>query len=83
MMLVCVVEGKMTWMVEGLVSGCITGSAGFVESSGKTSQTVSHSFSISVVMCFWSAWKGEVLNMIEWLTDKCVEVWEYLRLNPY
>ena len=39
--------------------------------------------SISAVMCFWSAWKGEVVNVIEMLTDKCVEVWDNLRLDPY
>ena len=54
-MLVCVLEGKMVWVVERLDSWCITGFPGFVESSGKTSQTVSHSFSISAAMCFWSA----------------------------
>ena len=51
-MLVCVVEGKMAWLVERLDGWCITG---FVESSGKASQTVSHSFSSSAAMCFWSA----------------------------
>ena len=44
-------------VVEGLDGGCIPGSPGFVESSGKTSQTVSHSFYIFATMCFWSAWK--------------------------
>ena len=54
-MLVCVLEGKMAWVVERLDGWCVTGSPGFVESSGKTSQTVSHSFSISATTCFWSA----------------------------
>ena len=54
-MLVCVLEVKMAWVVERLDGWCVTGSPGFVESSGKTSQTVSHSFSISAAMCFWSA----------------------------
>ena len=58
-------------------------SPGFAKSSGKTSQTVSHSFSISAVMCFWSAWKGEVVNVVEVLTYKFVEVWESLRLDSY
>ena len=44
---------------------------------------VSHSFPISAVMCFWSVWKGEVVNMVEVLTDKCVELWECLRFDPY
>ena len=39
--------GEARWLV-------VTGSPWFVESSVKTSQTVSHSFSISVAMCFWS-----------------------------
>ena len=33
---------------------CVTGSPGFLESSGKISLAVSHSFSISAAMCFWS-----------------------------
>ena len=53
--LVCLVEGKMDSVVERLDGWCITGSSGFVESSGKTSQTVSHFLSISFTMCFWSA----------------------------
>ena len=53
--LVCVLEGRMAWVVERLDGWCVTGSPGFVESSGKTSHTVSHSFSISAAMCFWSA----------------------------
>ena len=31
-------------------------------------------FSISTVMCFWSAWEGEMVNLVEVLTDKCVKV---------
>ena len=54
-MLVCVVQGKMDWVVERLDGWCVTGSPEFVESSGKTSQTVSHSFSVSATMCFYSA----------------------------
>ena len=42
----------MVWVVKGLDGGLITGSPGFEESSAKTSQTVSHSFSISAAMCF-------------------------------
>ena len=73
----------MAWVVEHLDGGFVTGFPGFAESFGKSSQTVAHSFSISTVMCFWSAWKGEVVNMVEVLTDKCVEVWEDLRLDSY
>ena len=40
---------------EGLDGGFVTGSPRFVESSGKTSQTVSHFFSVSTAMYFWSA----------------------------
>ena len=69
--------------VEGLDVMFVTGYPGFAESSGKTSQTVPNSFSIFAAMCFWSAWKGEVVNVVEVLTDKCVEVWENLMLNPY
>ena len=54
-MLVCVVEGKIAWVVKRLDDWCVTGSPGFVESSGKTSETVSHSFPVSAAMCFWSA----------------------------
>ena len=32
-MLVCVLEGKMAWVVERLDGWCITGSPGFLESS--------------------------------------------------
>ena len=67
------------WMVKELDSGFVTGSPGFVESSGKTSQTVYHSFSIYAAMYFRSAWKGEVVSVVEVLTDECVEV----RLDPY
>ena len=82
-MLICVVEEMMACMVEGLDGGFVAGFPGFAESSGKTSQTVSHSFSISTTMCFWSAWKGEMVNVVEVLTDECVEVWENLRLDLY
>ena len=51
-------------MVEGLDDGFVTGSSGFAESSGKTSHTVSYSFSISAAMCFWLAWKEELVNIV-------------------
>ena len=73
----------IAWVIEGLDGGFATGSSGFAESSGKTSQTVSHYLLISAVMCFWSAWKGEVVNVVEVLPDECVEVWENLRLDPF
>ena len=73
----------MAWMVEGLDGGFVAGSPGFVQSSGKTSQTFSHSFSISTVMCFLSAWKREMANVVGVLSDECVEVWENLRLDSY
>ena len=82
-MLIWVVEEIMTWAVEGLDFGFVTGYPGLAESSGKSSQTVPNSFSISAAMCFWSAWKGEVVNVAEVHTDECVEVWENLMLNPY
>ena len=52
--MICVVQEMMveTWVVEGLDGGFVTGSPGFAESSRKTSQTVSNSFSISSAMCF-------------------------------
>ena len=75
--------GDDAWVLEGLGGGFITGSPGFAESSGKTSQTVYHSFSISAAMHFWSAWKGEVVNVVEVLNDECVEVLENLRLDLY
>ena len=52
------------WVVEGLYDRFVTGSPGFAESSGKTSQTVSNSFLVSATMCFWSSWKGEVVNVV-------------------
>ena len=76
-------EMLWAWVVEELDGGLIAGSAGFEEGSGKTSQTVSHSFSILAAMCFWSAWKGEVVNLVEVLTNEYVEVWKNLRLHPY
>ena len=39
-------------MVEGLDGGFVASSPGFAESSEKTSETVSYSFSNSVAMCF-------------------------------
>ena len=42
----------------------VTGSPGSAESSGKTSRTVSHSFSIPTEICFWSASKGEVVDVV-------------------
>ena len=36
-MLVCVVEEKMVWVMERLDGWCVTGSPDFEESSGKTS----------------------------------------------
>ena len=73
----------MAWVVEGLDIEFIVGSPGFAESSGKTSQTVLYYVSIFTTMCFWSAWEGEMMNVIEMFTNKCVEVWKNLRLNPY
>ena len=73
--------GDDAWVLEGLGGGFVTGSPGFAESSGKTSQTVYHSFSISAAMHFWSAWKGEVVNVVEVLNGECVEVLENLRLD--
>ena len=73
----------MAWVVEGLDGGFVADFPEFVESSGRTSQTVSHSFSISTAMWFWSAWKEEIVNVVEVLTDKCVEVWENLRVDLY
>ena len=40
-----VVEEMMAWVVERLDGGFVTGSPGFAESSGKTSQTVSYFYS--------------------------------------
>ena len=65
----------MPWVVEGVKCWFVAGSPGFVESSGKTSHTVSHSFSISASICLWSAWKREVVNVVEVFTNKSVEVW--------
>ena len=51
------------WVLYRIDGGFVTGSPGFAESSRKTSQTVFNSFSISVAMCCWSAWKGGVVNV--------------------
>ena len=64
----------MAWMVEELHGGFVAGSPAFVESPGKTSQTMSHSFAISAAMYFWSAWKGELVNAVEMVTEECVKV---------
>ena len=77
------VVGVMAWVVEVVRCWLVAGSPGFVESSGKTSHTVSHSFSISAAIYFWSAWKGEVVIVVEVLTNECVEVWKRLRLGTY
>ena len=61
----------MTWVMEGLDGGLVTSSLGFEEDSGKTSQTVSHSFSTLVAMCFWSAWKGIWLRCLPTNVLKC------------
>ena len=52
------------WVVEGLDGRFITGFPEIAKSSGKASQTVSNSFSISTAMCFRSAWKGKVVNVV-------------------
>ena len=64
----------VAWVVEGLNCWFVAGSPRFVESSGKASHTVSHSFSISAAICLGSAWKGEVVNVVEVLTNEIVEV---------
>ena len=73
----------MAWVVEGLYDWFVAGSPGFLESSGNASQTVSHYFSISSAICFWSAWKGKVVNVVEVLNDEIVVEWERLRLGTY
>ena len=44
----------------------------FLDSSGKTSHTVSHSRSISVMYFCRLAWKEEVVKVIEAVIDQCV-----------
>ena len=61
-------------MVEELDGRIVAGSPmGFPESSGKTSHTISHSRSILPMSFCRSAWKEEVVKVIEALTDQCVE----------
>ena len=63
----------MWLMVEELDGEIVAGSAkGFPESSRKTSHTVSHSHSISVMSFCRLAWKEEVVKVIEALIDQCV-----------
>ena len=71
------------WVLEGLDDGFVIGSPRLLESSGTTSKTISYSFSISNAMCFWSTKKGEVVNVVEMLIDKCLELWESSRFDPY
>ena len=63
----------MWLMVGDLDGGIVAGPPkGFLESSGKTSQTVSHSRSISAMSFCRFAWKEEVVMVIEALIDQCV-----------
>ena len=57
----------IAWEIEGLDGGFVTDATVFAESSEKTYETVSHYLSISAVMCFWSAWKGESLCVWKWV----------------
>ena len=60
----------MWLMVEELDGENVAGSPkGFLESSGKTSYTVSHSRSISAMSFCRLAWKEEVVKVIEALID--------------
>ena len=59
------------WLVEELDGGILAGSpTGFLESSRKTSHTISHSRSISAMSFCRLSWKEEVVNVIEALTDR-------------
>ena len=62
------------WLtVEELHGGIVTGSPmGFPESSGKTSDTVSRSRSISAISFCRLGWKEEVIKVIEAFIDQCV-----------
>ena len=61
------------WLVDELNGGIVAGSLmGFSESSEKTSHTVSHSCSISAIYFCKLAWKEEVVEVIEALTDQRV-----------
>ena len=63
----------MWLMVEELDGGIVACSPkGFPESSGKTSQTVSHSCSIPAMSFCRLAWKEEVVKVIEALIDQRV-----------
>ena len=63
----------MWLMVEELDGRIVVGSPiGFLESSGKTSHTVSNSCSISAKSVCTLAWEEEVVKMIEALGDQCV-----------
>ena len=62
------------WLIVEELHGRIVADShmGFLESSGKTSHTVSHSRSISAMSFSRLAWKEEVVKMIEALIDQCV-----------
>ena len=63
----------MWLMVEELDGRIVAGSAmGFPDSSGKTSNTASHSRSVSTMSFCRLVWKEEVVKVIEALIDQCV-----------
>ena len=60
-------------MVEELDGRIAAGSPiGYLESSGKTSHTISHSRSILAKSVCTLVWKEEVVKVIEALGDQCV-----------
>ena len=60
-------------VVKGLVKGIVAGYLKFFESSGKTSHTVFHYFSISATrLSFWLTRKEKVVKMVEVLVAQRV-----------
>ena len=63
----------IVWLVEELDGGTVAGSLiGFLESSGKSSHTVSHYCSISVMSICRLAWKEDMIKLIEVFADQRV-----------
>ena len=61
------------WLVEELDGGILAGSLmGFLESSGKTSHTGSHSCLILAMSFCRLVWKEELVKVIEALADQTV-----------
>ena len=69
-MVLCVVKERLIKLVEELDGGNVAGSPRFLENSCKTSHTISHSCSISVMSFCRLAWKEKMVKVVEVLIDQ-------------